>query len=336
LTGGSGFFGRAAARHLALRDDVRKVRIFNRCEARQARFAEELEADRSIDNDKVIFILGDVRDAERVRRACRGVDYVLHAAALKRIEKVQADVREAIHTNVLGSLNVAEAAEAEGCKAAVLLSSDKAAGAPANAYGATKLLSEHLFASIGRAWGASKTRLVAVRYGNVWASTESVAVRWKRAIQEGRPVIVNHPDATRFFWSKDQAVAVAVWAAEQAPAGHLVVPSMRAARMGDFAEATGGVVKRGELHDAEKMHETLLTADELRRSRVEWGGPMKLWLVPPVTGKGRYSGALEEKPADDLTSENAERLTTNELALAFAGAQGSRGGEMIEGGLIDA
>ena len=320
ITGGSGTFGIAALNYLLGQDDV-TVRVFSRDEAKQSVMERSLTAD---DRERVRFILGDVRDAERVRHACAGATYVLHAAALKRIEKVQADIGEAFKTNVLGSLNVAQAAEAEGCEAAVLISSDKATD-PVNFYGVSKLAAEHIFSSVGRAWGASKTRLMSVRYGNVFGSRGSVIELYREAARNGKAITVSHPDATRFFWSIEQAVQLAAWTVTNGESGHVYAPVMRAARMGDIATATGAPVARGSLHDAEKLHESIVTEHESRRVSMSWCEDVGLQVlsIPPVTGV-----ELQEDPLvgnstsytyQTRSSENAERIPLGDLALALAG-----------------
>lgn len=313
IVGGTGTFGREALRQLLAREDVTKVRIISRDEAKQAEVRASIgHAERS----RVVFILGDVRDEERMRRAIDGAHYVLHAAALKRVEAVQADVEEAVRTNILGTLHVAKAAEAAGVRAAVLISSDKAAD-PVNAYGVTKLMGEHLFASVGRAWGARATRLVTVRYGNVWGSRGSVVESWARARVEGRPVELRDPDATRYFFPIERAVELALWAAIEGRNGYLYTPSLAAARMGDLAEAFEVEVKVGALLDAEKKHERMLTACEAERASMVPGRP-GLRQVPPVTGLVA-SAHRDRVTGTTATSEVARRLSVGELRQAIAG-----------------
>ena len=321
ITGGTGSFGRAAVKALLARDDVRKVRVMSRDEAKHASLKAEFSE--AVESGRLITMLGDVADADRVQRACAGADYVLHAAALKRIEAVQFDPAEAVRVNVIGSLNVAQAVESQRCKAGLLISSDKGC-APINLYGVTKLLGEHLFSSVGSEFGepGRGSRLVSVRYGNVWGSRGSVVEMWRDAAAAGQAIELSNPEATRFFWPIEQAVELALWALENLQNGETVVPMMRAARMGDLAEAVGVEVKRVDMRDAEKRHEALLTGFEVERSNklspVDTGLPFEVLVVPPITGE-RCERTDKDPGIKAITSDSVPRLNVAELVQALAG-----------------
>ena len=305
LIGGSGTFGREAIRQLLADDRVRKVRVCSRDERKQAEVRAENAS--AVADGRLITMLGDVRDLERMERACEGATHVAHAAALKRIEVCQADVEECIRTNVIGSMNVAKAAERQGVEAAVLLSSDKSAD-PVNAYGASKAMAEHVWLNTSRAWGSRSTRLVAVRYGNVIGSRGSVIEAWRAAAAAGHPITVRGEYVTRFWLSIEHAVALALWTARTVPSGNLIIPKLPAADVMSIAKAAGVEVKREALGDAEKDHETLLTAHEWARA-VEvspQGVPWLAWRVPSVTGVGHSPARAV---LESYNSESAKRLS---------------------------
>ena len=313
--GGTGTFGREAVRQLLADPGVRKIRVMSRDEKKQAELKAEFpEASRE---NRLITMLGDVRDLERVDRACEGATHVLHAAALKRVEACQADVEECIRTNVLGTLNVAKAVVRQGVEGAVLISSDKAAD-PVNAYGTSKAMAEHAWLSTSRAWGSRSTRLVAVRYGNVWGSRGSVVEDWKARVAAGQPIHLRDPGATRFFFPICEGVRLAIWAGRSGEAGWLYAPMLKAATLGELASAFGAEIKIGALLDAEKKHETLLTSHEASRCR-DQGEPsigLTFHAVAPITGTRPQSGRVGCGP---VRSDEAPRLLPSQLRRAISG-----------------
>lgn len=263
VTGGTGSFGQAFVRH-ALAQGIPRVDVLSRDEVKQGEMREALG------DDRVRFLIGDVRDRDRLAHAFAGVDLVVHAAALKQVAAVEYNPVEAVRTNVLGSMVVAEAAIHAGVRRVVALSTDKAV-APANLYGATKLCAEKLFAQAGE-WGGHKTAFVTLRYGNVLGSRGSVVARW-RGPGERRGT---RPDATRFVWPLAAAVAFAWDRAcdELLPRGAVCVPAMRACRLGQLASVLGvAPAWSGELAPGEKLHEALLARYE-RHEAQPWG-----WVV---------------------------------------------------------
>lgn len=275
ITGGTGFLGRGLVREL-LERGTERICIFSRDEAKQAAMRAQLKDT----DDRLRFFVGDVRDRERLTRAMHGVDVVIHAAALKRVEVGEYQPGEIVKTNVLGTMNVIEAATDAGVRKVVALSSDKACQ-PVNAYGASKLMLEKLVLGANNARGATGPTFSVVRYGNVAGSTGSVIPNWRAAMEAGAIVTVTDVAATRFWMRLDEAVALVLDVAENCPGGRLHVPELPAYRLGDLLSAMQlypayhNIVVVG-LGQGEKLHERMLeegldssqvprmTIDELR------------------------------------------------------------------------
>ncbi len=232
ITGGSGFFGRTCAKHL-LRTKAERVCIYSRSEHAQAGMREEIGPD-----ERMRYFIGDVRDRDRLRRAMDGVELVIHAAALKRVEVCEYDPIEVTKTNVGGAINVIEAATDAGVEKIVALSSDKACD-PVNAYGASKLLAEKLFLAANNGRGANGPICAVTRYGNVWGSTGSVLPRWREQLKTSDTVTVTDPSCTRFFMTIQEAVQLVMDTAHWMRGGELAIPDLPAFRLCDLAEAMG-------------------------------------------------------------------------------------------------
>jgi UDP-N-acetylglucosamine 4,6-dehydratase len=268
ITGGTGFFGRGFTRRL-LDSGVPRVCIYSRDEFKQHQMRQEFAGE-----DRLRFFIGDVRDVDRLRRAMDGCDVVVHAAALKRVEVGEYDSAEMVKTNVLGAMNVIEAATDAGVGKVVALSTDKAFE-PVNAYGASKLLAEKLFLAANNARGAFGPRFAVTRYGNVAGSTGSVIPIWREQLAFGRCVTVRDPNATRFWMTLDGACDLVVDAIKGMQGGELYVPSLPAYRVGDLAEALGiyrGPFTYSALGPGEKLHEGMEpgnTSDNARAMSVD-------------------------------------------------------------------
>ena len=234
ITGGSGSFGKAFTRRL-LRDDLaERICIYSRGEHAQAALREALD-----DDPRMRWFIGDVRDAQRLKRAMLGVDVVVHAAALKRIETGFYNPVEMAKTNVDGAINVIEASQDAGVKKVVALSTDKALF-PASAYGHSKALAESIFLAANNTVSATGPRYSVCRYGNVFNSAGSVVPTWRRMVENGaKAVPVSDPDVTRFFMSLDEAVVLVLNTIANMEGGELVTPDLPAYRLGDLAEAMG-------------------------------------------------------------------------------------------------
>ena len=257
VTGGAGAFGRAFVRR-ALSDGAKRVVVYSRSEANHAAMRAEFA------NDRIRFIIGDVRDYTRLLDACRGVEIVVHAAALKRVEVCRDNPSEANATNIDGTENVARACVAAGVERAVYLSTDKAAS-PSTHYGATKLAGESTWCNWNAPAARTKTRFAATRYGNVAGSTGSVIPIWKAQASTGQ-VTITDPRCTRFLMSMACAVDLVVTALTEMRGGEIFVPVIRAARVTDLADvvAPGCTQVTTGLRGAEKIHETLITDDEVQ------------------------------------------------------------------------
>lgn len=271
ITGGTGFFGRAMIKHLLTQTSVSRICILSRDEAKQAVL-------RTLTDDpqhRLHWFLGDVRDQARLRRAMQDIDLVISAAALKRIETGFYNPTEMIKTNVIGAMNIIEAATDAKVKKVVALSTDKA-HEPVSPYGQSKALAESLFLNANNARGAYGPRYAVVRYGNVWNSTGSVVPTWKTALKEGRNIHLTDPDCTRFFMTVNDAVTLVWRTALEMKGGELQIPDLPAYRLGDLLQAmTGGGAKETVLlglPEYEKKHESMCagrSSDIARRMSIE-------------------------------------------------------------------
>ena len=260
ITGGTGFLGRHLVRAL-LERGAQRVCCYSRGEHAQAAMREEFN-----DDQRLRWLIGDVRDKDRLRRAMDGVQTVIHAAALKRIEVGAYCPDEMIRTNVDGASNVVDVAWEAGVESAVMVSTDKAYR-PVSPYGLSKALAESLFLAANEMFGAHGPNYSVVRFGNIWGSTGSVVPRWRALIAAGAKVVpVTDPDCTRFFQRIDEAVDL-ILSAVHTRALH--IPDwLPAYRLGDLADAMGVEMDVQGLPAWEKKSEGLrdgLTSDAARR-----------------------------------------------------------------------
>lgn len=250
VTGGTGFFGRGFIRR-ALELGAARVCVFSRDEFKQATMREALN-----DDPRLRWFIGDVRDKERLTLAMEGVDVVVHAAALKRIEVGAYNPSEMVKTNVLGAMNVIDAAKASEVGKVVALSTDKAFQ-PVSPYGHSKALAEGLFLAANNQYGAHGPRFAVVRYGNVSGSTGSVIPRWRDQLARGETIRITDPECTRFFMWAEEAIQLVVETIETMVGGELNIPTLPAYRLGDLAEAMGAKATVVGLPDYEKLHESM-------------------------------------------------------------------------------
>lgn len=258
VTGGTGSFGKAFVK-AALSAGAHKVIVFSRDELKQYEMAQGADP-------RVAFFIGDVRDKDRLYRAFRGADAVVHAAAMKQVPACEFNPFEAVKTNVLGAQNVIEAAIDCGVRRVVALSSDKSA-CPINLYGATKLCSDKLFMA-GNAYSPNGTRFSVVRYGNVMGSRGSVIPLFMKQRETGT-VTITDQRMTRFWITMDQAVAFVQMALSRMKGGEIFVPKIPSMKVTDLAEAIAPGCKHHVIgiRGGEKLHEVLIPEEECGNAR---------------------------------------------------------------------
>lgn len=259
ITGGTGSFGKEFVKE-CLAKDVKQVRVYSRDELKQSQLKEEIK------DDRLLCLLGDVRDYERLCVAMQGVDICVHAAALKRIEACEQDPQEAVKTNVQGSVNVANACLKSDVKAAILISTDKAVY-PVNLYGATKLTAEKVWIQSNTYRGTTHpTKFSVVRYGNVLGSRGSVLHLFKDQLTKGT-LKVTDPRMTRFFITLQQAVDLVQVSIEEMQGGEIFIPDLKAASIFELAQVIAKhlPVEITNQRGGEKLHESLITKEESSR-----------------------------------------------------------------------
>jgi len=273
VTGGTGSFGKAFVRHILSVSDSCELIIFSRDELKQFEFQQQLQSDR------VKFRLGDIRNLDSLMHSFKGVDYVIHAAALKQVPAAESNPLEFISTNVTGSVNVLKAATEMGVSRVVALSTDKASS-PLNLYGATKLISDKMFTSDHNSFFASKLRCSVVRYGNVFGSRGSIVPLILN--NPGRRVAITDPSMTRFSISLQDSINFVVSALENCVGGEILVPKLPGYRLLDLVEALEvrdyEVVGR---RPGEKIHEEMIGVHDAHMT-IEYE---KFYLIRSVADK---------------------------------------------------
>jgi UDP-glucose 4-epimerase len=264
ITGGTGSFGKAVLRRF-LSTEVREIRIFSRDEKKQ----EDMRI--ALNNPKLKFYIGDVRDYDSTHQAMKGVDYVFHAAALKQVPSCEFYPMEAVRTNVLGTENVLNAAVANDVRRVVVLSTDKAVY-PINAMGISKAMMEKLMVAKSRMRAPGETVICATRYGNVMASRGSVIPLFISQLKEGKPVTVTDPNMTRFLMSLEDSVDLVLHAFEHGEQGDIFVQKAPASTVGDLAIALKEIFDKdneiriiGTRH-GEKLYESLISREEMAKA----------------------------------------------------------------------
>lgn len=264
ITGGTGSFGKKCLKMIFEKYDPKKVIIYSRDEYKQSVMKAEFEP--LINIRKVRFFIGDVRDKDRLYRAFEGVDYVIHAAAMKQVPTCEYNPFEAIKTNIHGAQNVIDAALDRGVKKVVALSTDKAVN-PINLYGGTKLVSDKLFQAANAYSGSRHTCFSIVRYGNVAGSRGSVIPIWKNIIEEGGMTLgVTDVRMTRFWITLEQGVELVFKALEEAKGGETYISKIPSFYITDLAQAMlpGAKIKEIGIREGEKLHEVMVTKDDSR------------------------------------------------------------------------
>lgn len=312
ITGGTGSFGNTVLKRF-LSTDVREIRIFSRDEKKQ----EEMRI--ALNNEKLKFYIGDVRNYDSISQAMKGVDYVFHAAALKQVPSCEFYPMEAVRTNVLGTENVMSAAIAGGVKRVVVLSTDKAVY-PINAMGISKAMMEKLMVAKARMQNEGETVLCATRYGNVMASRGSVIPLFISQLKEGKPVTVTDPNMTRFLMSLEDSVDLVLYAFRHGKQGDIFVQKAPASTVADLAHALKEIFAMdnpirviGTRH-GEKLYESLLSREEMARAE-DRGGYYRIPADNRDLNYAKFFSDGEKRVAqfDDYTSHNTERLGIEEV-----------------------
>ena len=308
ITGGTGSFGNAVLNRFLKPDYFSEIRIFSRDEKKQ----DDLR--KRINNNKVKFYIGDVRDRDSLTPAIKGVDYIFHAAALKQVPSCEFFPIEATKTNVFGTQNVIDAAIINKVSKVICLSTDKAAY-PINAMGISKALMEKVAIAASRNIPTNSTTICLTRYGNVMASRGSVIPLFLKQIKEGLPITITDPNMTRFLMSLDEAVELVLFAFEHGRSGDLFVNKAPAGTIADLAQALVELCKAtneikiiGTRH-GEKLYETLCTREEM--SKAEDMG--KFYRIPADNRDLNYNqffseGETEVSVIEDYHSHNTEQV----------------------------
>ena len=313
ITGGTGSLGQALASHL-LKTKVDTIRILSRNESKQITMESEFK------DDRLRFLIGDIRDLPRLYRAFEDIDIVFHAAALKHVPLVEYNPFEAVKTNVLGSENVIEACLHEDVEIAVGVGTDKAVS-PLNAYGATKLLMEKLFVTTANYINKEKhkTKFIALRYGNVLGSSGSVVPRFIELIRKKEKLTITDPNMTRFSLTMEEALDFIIESTRDCKGSEIFIPKLRAYSLDDLKcalfellENTGE--KKIPIRAGEKMHETLINDDEMRYA---WELGNKYVIFNPGTDEEEIKKSHPEikkiKGLSKYSSDMVEKIPVFEL-----------------------
>ncbi len=312
ITGGTGSFGNAVLNRF-LDSDLDEIRIFSRDEKKQHDMRVELN------NPKVKFYIGDVRDFNSIEVATRGVDFVFQAAALKQVPSCEFFPMEATKTNVLGTENVIRACVQNKVKNVICLSTDKAAY-PINAMGISKALMEKVAIAEARNIPGDSTRVCLTRYGNVMASRGSVIPLFIEQIKSGNPITITDPNMTRYLMSLDEAVDLVLFAFKNGNQGDLFVQKAPASTIGDLATALLEIfhaknkVKVIGTRHGEKLYETLCTREEMTKAE-DLGDFYRISADNRDLNYGSFftEGDMKTSFSEDYNSHNTLRLGVNEV-----------------------
>ena len=313
ITGGTGSLGRALTKRL-LAEKVDVIRIFSRNENKQVTMQSEFN------DDRLRFLIGDVRDLPRLERALEGIDIVFHAAALKHVPIIEYNPFEAINTNVIGSRNVVEACLSENVDIVIGVGTDKAVS-PLNTYGATKLLMEKLFTTASNYLDKDKhkTKFISLRYGNVLGSSGSVIPKFIEQIKSNKKITITDPGMTRFSITMDEALDFILDSTIHGHGSEVFIPKLRSYKIDDvkivLQELLGNTgEEKIPVRQGEKFHETLINVDETRTSLESESKYIILQkkLSDQEINEG-YPGFKRMILSKPYSSDNAERIPKNIL-----------------------
>tara|TARA_B100000767_G_scaffold207310_1_gene194215 strand:- start:684 stop:1697 length:1014 start_codon:yes stop_codon:yes gene_type:complete len=314
ITGGTGSFGsRFTSTLLKKYPKIKKIIIFSRDELKQFNMSQRIEKKYQ---NKMRFFLGDVRDKNRLMAALNGVDFVVHAAALKQVPAAEYNPFEFIKTNVIGAQNLIETCLANNIKKVIALSTDKAA-APLNLYGATKLCSDKLFISANNITGKNKITFSVVRYGNVLMSRGSVIPKFMKDIKDKKTLSITHPEMTRFNITLDEGVDYVISALINSIGGEIFVPKLSSFKIIDLLECFNHKVnyKIIGIRPGEKLHEEMITASDSHNT-IE---TKKYYIILPsgINNPSQYINKFSAKKIKRSFSynskDNKEYLSVDQL-----------------------
>ncbi|WP_433373635.1 UDP-N-acetylglucosamine 4,6-dehydratase (inverting) [Actinoplanes sp. CA-142083] len=299
VTGATGSFGKAFLTYALEHLDPQRIVIFSRDELKQYEVRQMFG-----DDKRLRFFLGDIRDKDRLARAMHGVDYLIHAAALKQVDTAEYNPSEFVATNINGSQNVIDVAIDAGVKKVVALSTDKASS-PINLYGATKLVADKSFIAGNHYAATHPTRLSVVRYGNVMGSRGSVVPLFRKLAAEGKSLPITDKRMTRFWITLPQAVKFVVDSFDKMAGGELFVPRIPSMRIMDLVEAVapGSETHETGIRPGEKLHEEMIASDDSRRTL---RFPDR-YVVQPVVASWGYTtpeGGAEVEDGFNYRSDN--------------------------------
>ena len=313
ITGGTGSLGNALTSRL-LNYDVDTIRIFSRNENKQVTMESKFN------DDRLRFLLGDVRDYPRLVRAMEDIDIVFHAAALKHVPVIEYNPFEAIKTNVIGSQNVIDACLKENVEKAVAIGTDKAVS-PLNTYGATKLLMEKLFVTASNYLKKERhqTKFFALRYGNVLGSSGSVIPKFIKQIKNKEKITITDPNMTRFSISMDEALDFILTATEIAKGSEIFIPKLRAYTIKDIKNVLFELLQKIDeenigIREGEKLNEILINSDEIRYT---WEYENMYMLLNPSVQKyisfDEFPNKNRVTNMDDYNSGSVEKIPKDEM-----------------------
>jgi UDP-glucose 4-epimerase len=310
ITGGTGSFGKTVVNELLSNYKPKEIVIFSRDEKKQ------FDMRNMFDDSRIRFIIGDVREHEKVFRTMKGIDLVFHAAALKQVPTCEFFPMEAVKTNIIGTKNVLDAADEVGVEKVVVLGTDKAVY-PINTMGMTKALLEKLMLSKAQST-SSKTVFCGVRYGNVMYSRGSVIPLFVEQLRNGAPLTVTNSNMTRFLLSLPIAIDLVIFALNNAQNGDIFIRKAPASTIGNIAKSMLDIfnsnvdIKNIGIRAGEKMHETLVTQEELMRGE-DLGDFYRIKHLKNLDYNEYYiHGKKNQIPEEGYTSYNTERLNINE------------------------
>ena len=313
ITGGTGSLGRALTKKL-LTEKVNQITIFSRNENKQVTMQSEFN------DNRLKFLIGDIRDLSRLQRVLEGIDIVFHAAALKHVPIVEHNPLEAINTNVIGSRNVLEASISENVDVVVGVGTDKAVS-PLNTYGVTKLLMEKLFTTASNYLDIDKhkTKFISLRYGNVLGSSGSVIPKFIQQIKSKQKITITDPEMTRFSITMDEALDFILDSAMSGKGSEVFIPKLRAYKIDDVKTALQELIsntgdERIPVRQGDKFHETLINPDEMRTTLES---ESKYIILPKEISdeeiKKQYPGYRRITLTKPYSSNTVEKIPVNEL-----------------------